>query len=285
MFDNHRSKNTDFDLENLEIQLILDGRKSFFQNKYENEIEFTNEDTLINNKDEMRELRCNFESLEQSLIFDIFDKIIYKMALHTWPRIILKPKRENIFEINKKIHLKSLNFNNRKNHEKNKKTSFDKQICVINQSRSPSSTRFCRNISNNSYRFRSKSLGFFTKTANLEFKNNSLSKIYSKPSNKIKIINILGKEIVKLPSYLEKELRIIKNFYPLGISMVDCSIDEGINGCIIKKIETNSACAKDGRLKVGDYLLSVNNENMRILTNSSARAILNRASLTSKDVV
>ena len=107
----------------------------------------------------------------------------------------------------------------------------------------------------------------------------------SSRSSSVKIVNILGKEIIKLPNFLEREIKVRKNFQPLGISSVDCQIDEGINGCTIQKIDPNTACAKDNNLKVGDYLLSVNNEQMRNLTNSSAKAILNRASLTCTDVV
>lgn len=104
-------------------------------------------------------------------------------------------------------------------------------------------------------------------------------------SSSFKIINILGKEIIKLPTFLEKEIKIKKSFDPLGITLVDCYVDEGVNGCIILKIEKSSACYKDSRLNVGDYLLSVNNEQMRNLTNSSARAILNRATLTSSELI
>jgi hypothetical protein len=107
----------------------------------------------------------------------------------------------------------------------------------------------------------------------------------SSRSSSVKIVNILGKEIVKLPSFLEREIKIKKNFVPLGLTRVDCAVDEGVNGCCVLKVDSNSACARDGRLKSGDFLLSVNNEQMRNLTNSSAKAILTRASLTSNDVV
>ena len=107
----------------------------------------------------------------------------------------------------------------------------------------------------------------------------------SSRSSSAKIINILGKEIVKLPAELECEIKIKKKFDPLGIQTVDCLYDEGINGCLVLRIEPNTACARDNRLKVGDYLLSVNNEQMKNLTNSTAKGILNRASLTSNDVV
>jgi hypothetical protein len=104
-------------------------------------------------------------------------------------------------------------------------------------------------------------------------------------SGSVRVVNILGKEIIKLPAQLEQEIKIKKNYDPLGISSVDCAYEEGINGCTIVKIEANTACSKDNRLKIGDYLLSVNNEQLRNSTNASAKAILNRASLTCNDVV
>ena len=134
----------------------------------------------------------------------------------------------------------------------------------------------------------SASVGYLSKSARSLTHAASTSTAASKNSSRsgsVKIINILGKEIIKLPAQLEREIKIKKKFDPLGISSVDCHTDEGINGCVVLKIEPNTACAKDNRLKEGDYLLSVNNEQMRNLTNSSAKAVLNRASLTSSDVV
>jgi hypothetical protein len=115
--------------------------------------------------------------------------------------------------------------------------------------------------------------------------SSTLASRSSSRSSSARIINILGKEIVKLPVELECEIKIKKKFDPLGIQAVDCLCDEGVNGCIVLRIEPYTACARDNRLKVGDYLVSVNNEQMRNLTNSSAKGILNRASLTSSDVV
>jgi len=102
-------------------------------------------------------------------------------------------------------------------------------------------------------------------------------------SSSVKIINILGKEIIKLPLCLEREIKIKKEFKTLGISLVDSNVDEGVNGCCILKIEKNSACFNDARLQVGDYLIAINNEQLRNVSNSSARAILNRATLTSSE--
>jgi hypothetical protein len=101
----------------------------------------------------------------------------------------------------------------------------------------------------------------------------------------VKILTILGKEIIKLPTSCEQELKINTRHDSLGIVTVDCSVDEGINGCVVVKLLQGSACHKDGRIQPGDYLLSVNNEQMRNISKSSARAILHRANLTSCDVV
>ncbi|CAF0710871.1 unnamed protein product [Brachionus calyciflorus] len=204
-------------------------------------------------------------------------RMLHDMASFKWPTIqidsisITGDKNE---DLNKPVAKKK---------SKRKSRTFEEQNNYISKSRSPSGARTLRNFPDNS-RYRSISQGN-PNIHRIPNKKPVSSSRNSSLSTSVKIINILGKEIVKLPSYLEREIRIKKNFYPLGILSVDCFADEGINGCVVKKIDENSACARDNRLKVGDYLLSVNNEQMRILTNSSARAILNRASLTSKDVV
>ena len=56
------------------------------------------------------------------------------------------------------------------------------------------------------------------------------------------------------------------------------------NGCEVKSISPLGAVSKDGRLRVGDQVTSVNNENLRSVTSSQARAILRRASLVGTDV-
>jgi hypothetical protein len=107
----------------------------------------------------------------------------------------------------------------------------------------------------------------------------------SSRNSSVRVINILGKDIVRYPVQLEREIKIKKYFYPFGITAVDCNVDEGVNGCAVLKIDENSACSRDNRLRSGDLLLSVNNEQMRNVSNSAARSILARASLTSRDVV
>lgn len=53
---------------------------------------------------------------------------------------------------------------------------------------------------------------------------------------------------------------------------------------IVKALNPNGAIKKDGRLNLGDYLTAINNENLRNVTNSQARAILRRAQLLSTDI-
>ena len=62
------------------------------------------------------------------------------------------------------------------------------------------------------------------------------------------------------------------------------AINLAINGCIIRSINPGEAIAKDGRLSVGDFIVTVNNETLRRATNAQARAIIRRASLLSIDV-
>ena len=61
--------------------------------------------------------------------------------------------------------------------------------------------------------------------------------------------------------------------------------DRGVNGMIVKALNPNGAISKDGRLKIGDHLTAINNESLRNVTNSKAKAILRRAQLLSTDIM
>ena len=99
-------------------------------------------------------------------------------------------------------------------------------------------------------------------------------------------VNILGVEIIKLPSMLERELRIVKRNYEPDLGLiVDSNYEEGVNGCVVKEIKENSIVKRDNRLRTGDYIRSVNNENMKKITNSIAKSILKRAALVSNDIM
>ena len=69
---------------------------------------------------------------------------------------------------------------------------------------------------------------------------------------------------------------------PAGINIE--VVDQGVNGVVISSLVRNGAVHKDARLHAGDFILSVNNESMRNITNSQARAILRRTQLVSTDV-
>lgn len=62
------------------------------------------------------------------------------------------------------------------------------------------------------------------------------------------------------------------------------SVDKGMNGCVVKTVAPGGAVAKDGRIQVGDYVVTINNETLRRITNAQARAILRRASLLGSDI-
>ncbi|XP_063241818.1 multiple PDZ domain protein isoform X2 [Bacillus rossius redtenbacheri] len=89
-------------------------------------------------------------------------------------------------------------------------------------------------------------------------------------------------EVLQLPASLELDVRVRKGSEPLGIS-VD-AVDRGENGMLVIALAANGAMARDGRVVPGDYLISVNNESLRRVTNAQARAILRRAQLLSADI-
>ncbi len=63
--------------------------------------------------------------------------------------------------------------------------------------------------------------------------------------------------------------------------VVDASIDEGVNGCCISSITSTSI---DNYLQPGDFIISLNHENMRKISNAQARAIIRRAALIGSDI-
>jgi len=62
------------------------------------------------------------------------------------------------------------------------------------------------------------------------------------------------------------------------------SVDQGVNGCVIKTISANGALHRDGRLQLGDYVVAINNESLRHVSSAQARAILRRAALVQSDL-
>lgn len=91
-----------------------------------------------------------------------------------------------------------------------------------------------------------------------------------------------GSDLPPLPVALERTVKIKKGSDQLGI-VIDV-VDKGINGVIVRSIGRDGAVHRDGHIQTGDYIVSVNNENMRRITNSQARAIMRRTQLVSTDV-
>ncbi|VBB33039.1 unnamed protein product, partial [Acanthocheilonema viteae] len=85
-------------------------------------------------------------------------------------------------------------------------------------------------------------------------------------------------DIVYLPPNLERSIKIQKGALSLGI-VLNAEIDKGINGCQVKSICSKKAIGRDGRVQVNDYIVKVNMESLRNVTNSQARAILKRTNL------
>ena len=59
---------------------------------------------------------------------------------------------------------------------------------------------------------------------------------------------------------------------------VQVDIEEGgVNGMVVRSLTRGGTLTRDGRLQPGDYLVAVNNENMRGVSHSQALAVLRRA--------
>ena len=61
-------------------------------------------------------------------------------------------------------------------------------------------------------------------------------------------------------------------------------VDKGVNGVPVKSVTRGSAVHRDGSIKAGDYIVSVNNETMRNVTQAQAKAVLRRCQLISTDI-
>ena len=55
--------------------------------------------------------------------------------------------------------------------------------------------------------------------------------------------------------------------------------DGGLNGMVVRSLTRGGTLAKDGRIQPGDYLVSVNSENMRGVSQNQALAVLRRTQL------
>ncbi|KAL5021229.1 hypothetical protein ScPMuIL_000384 [Solemya velum] len=77
------------------------------------------------------------------------------------------------------------------------------------------------------------------------------------------------------------DVAVVEDHYSPGLVE---AVDKGVNGCVVKSLIKHGAVSKDGNIQVGDFVMSVNNESMRRITNAQARAILRRASLLGNDI-
>lgn len=91
-----------------------------------------------------------------------------------------------------------------------------------------------------------------------------------------------GQAEAPLPSALERTVRIKKGSDPLGVNVE--VVDGGASGVLVTSVTKGGAVHRDGRIRTGDFLVSVNHETMRSATNAQARAILRRTQLVSTDV-
>ena len=100
-----------------------------------------------------------------------------------------------------------------------------------------------------------------------------------------RVITFLNHEVIQLPVYLEREIRVKQNFDQLNL-VVDAYVDEGVNGCYVRSIAptTTTTLARQQILRPGDYILSINNENMKKISNAQARSVIRRASLIGSDI-
>uniref|UniRef100_A0A1I7RYQ8 CDT1 domain-containing protein n=1 Tax=Bursaphelenchus xylophilus TaxID=6326 RepID=A0A1I7RYQ8_BURXY len=104
------------------------------------------------------------------------------------------------------------------------------------------------------------------------------SRSVSPVSSPISLKGSWSYDVISLPPHLERSIKVMKGALPMGI-VLDADVDKAINGCVVKSICSKKAIGRDGRVQVGDYIVRLNTENLRNVTNSQARAILKRTNL------
>ncbi|XP_055332581.1 multiple PDZ domain protein-like isoform X2 [Paramacrobiotus metropolitanus] len=91
-----------------------------------------------------------------------------------------------------------------------------------------------------------------------------------------------GSDVPYLPPTLEKTIKVNNQVLSLGLE-VDV-VEKGMNGCVVRRIEPNSALHSDKRLQPGDYVTSIHHESLRRVVKAQAHAIIRRASLLQGDI-
>lgn len=87
-----------------------------------------------------------------------------------------------------------------------------------------------------------------------------------------------GSALLIVPS-----LPVIRRISIVGLTLE--LAERGANGMLVKGINPGGAVALDGRVEVGDYLVAINNESLRNVTNSQVRAIIRRAQLLTDEMM
>ena len=86
--------------------------------------------------------------------------------------------------------------------------------------------------------------------------------------------------IPALPTALEQRVRIVKDADTLGLQV---DIEEGgVNGLVVRSLTRGGTLARDGRVQPGDYLVNVNGENLRGVSQAAALAVLRRTQLVAQ---
>ncbi|XP_064625547.1 multiple PDZ domain protein-like isoform X15 [Lineus longissimus] len=89
-------------------------------------------------------------------------------------------------------------------------------------------------------------------------------------------------DIPPLPNALERNIKIKKGLDPLGVTLD--AVDKGINGGLVRSVQQGGAINKDGRIRAGDYIVSINNETLRNSTNAQIHAIERRVALIGNEI-
>ncbi|XP_072157075.1 multiple PDZ domain protein isoform X4 [Bemisia tabaci] len=86
-----------------------------------------------------------------------------------------------------------------------------------------------------------------------------------------------GLGYLTLPTLLEEEIQMERHCPSFGVTLE--FVGDGSNGMLVKNISSDGDFARDNRIVPNDFLVSLNNENLRHITNAQARLIIQRAEL------
>jgi hypothetical protein len=109
-------------------------------------------------------------------------------------------------------------------------------------------------------------------------------------------MTVFNNELISLPADLEQRTFVKHHVNQLGENVdesctirLECRlfvsglvVDVGVNGCVVRSIDDTLPCGHS--LTIGDYIVSINDESMRHVTDAQAQAIIRRASMTGSDI-